>query len=234
MWIINGPVCFQNDKLGHTFPRWLRSLMGFYLRMSTQVRVSFYLCPNLLKIWLKFMPIILTLVSVKILTRALQLQFIWDTEINALKFKFTSSWAYQQQMPTTFQVCSGICYIHTSTRTLLLSWKVIIINHLVNRVNVNFIYQASQCGSILHSWFGFKSLPVISGLLLRSFSLRWQSCLGQVAVFGSNSGHFAVFPRLLNQFQIKRIAYQQWTTYYSEVPLFVALVLQYKLLSLFQ
>ena len=124
------------------------------------------------------MPIILTLVSVKILTQALQLQFIWDTEINALKFKLTSSWAYQQQMPTTFQVCSGICYIHTSTRTLLLSWKVIIINHLVNRVNVNFIYQASQCGSILHSWFGFKSLPIISGLLLRSFFSSLQSWFG--------------------------------------------------------
>ena len=174
MWIINGPVCYQNASLA-IFSRWLRSLMGFYLRMSTQVRVSFYLCPNLLKIWLKFI-IILTLVSVKILTRALQLQFIWDTEINALKFKFTSSWAYQQQMPTTFQVCSGICYVHTSTRTLLLSWKVIIINHLVNRVTIH-AWGNKSVSSAIFDQLSTSSIKPLSVVPFFTADLGSRACL---------------------------------------------------------
>ena len=191
MWIINGPVCYQNDKLDHTFHvdyalQWDFTfecpLKSEYLFISAQMHV---LPSKQLICWVSvktsswkygqssrhsYWPL-----CIKILTWALQLQFIWVMRSNSsllqtelisdacqlpfrsarvyvtfkyLNFGSTSSWENYNHQPPRQQSqdpCSGkqVCF----QRYL---WPT-----------VNFIYQASLCGSILCSWFG----PITSGLL---------------------------------------------------------------------
>ena len=207
MWIINGPVCYQNDKLDHTFHvdyalQWVFTfecpLKSEYLFISAQMHVlpskqllkllgicedgtclaqskhqplcirswkygqssrrSYWpLCvhqdPHLsftASIYLRFMRSNSSLLQTELISDACQLPFrsarVYVT-FKYLNFASTSSWENYNHQPPRQQSqdpCSGkqVCF----QRYL---WPT-----------VNFIYQASWCGSILYSWFG----PIISGL----------------------------------------------------------------------
>ena len=139
MWIINRPVCYQNDKLDHTFHvdyalQWVFTfecpLKSEYLFISAQTHVLpskqlklLGICENgtclaqskhqplCIRSWKygqssrrSYWPLCVHQDPHLSFTASIYLS-------HALKFKFTSDWAYQWRMPTTFQVCSGICYV---------------------------------------------------------------------------------------------------------------------------
>ena len=102
-------------------------------------------------IYLRFMRSNSSLLQTELISDACQLPFrsarVYVT-FKYLNFASTSSWENYNHQPPRQQSqdpCSGkqVCF----QRYL---WPT-----------VNFIYQASRCGSILYSWFG----PIISGLL---------------------------------------------------------------------
>ena len=164
--IINGPVCYQNDKLDHTFHvdyalQWVFTfecpLKSEYLFISAQMHVLPSKQLKLLGICedgtcpaqSKHQPLCISSWKYGQSSRhsywplcpsrsSLELYSFNLSEIHALKFKFTSDWAYQWRMPTTFQVCSGICYVQILELCFYIKLeKLIIINHLVNRVKIH-------------------------------------------------------------------------------------------------
>ena len=195
---------------------------------------------QVLKIWSKFTPFILTLVSIKILTWVLQLQFIWDSCAQIqVYFRLSLSVTHANYL-------SGLLgyMLRSNTWTLLLhqAGKIIIINHLVNKVKIHARGSKFVSSAIFDQLWtsSIKPLGVVpfftadSGLLSLDYNSTGKFSTPSCCLWIKQWIFSAVFPRLLNHIQIKSITYHLRTTYYSEVTLFLALILQYKLLSLVQ
>ena len=122
------------------------------------------------------------------------------------------------------------------------SWEIIIINHLVNKVKIHARGNKFVSSAIFDQLWtsSIKPLGMVpfftadSGLLSLDYYSTGKFFTPSCCLWIKQWIFSAVFPRLLNQLQIKSITYHLRTTYYSEVPLFSALILQYKLLSLVQ